>query len=73
MRCLACNNILTQGEDARKFEGSNERVGLCNNCSVFVPLPMVGGDEPYRDEAEWVLPAEEDTTSYDGHNYDDES
>jgi hypothetical protein len=45
MRCLSCDHILSGSEDARLFEGSGARVGLCNGCAIWVPLPTVGGDE----------------------------
>ena len=45
MRCLSCDRLMTESEDARKFERSGERVSLCNRCVVHVPLPMVGGDD----------------------------
>lgn len=45
MKCLSCDVILTEREDARKFVASGARVGLCNSCAAWVDLPMVGGDD----------------------------
>lgn len=36
MRCDACNAILTEKEDSRKSEVTNERIGLCDPC--FRPI-----------------------------------
>ena len=43
MRCLACNRILTEAEDAQTFAGSGERVSLCGKCTVWIPstVPVV--------------------------------
>lgn len=32
MKCLACDEILTDREDARKYAASEERIGLCDPC-----------------------------------------
>ncbi len=32
MKCLACDEILSDREDARKYVLSAERIGLCDPC-----------------------------------------
>lgn len=32
MKCLACDEILSDREDARKYAASEERIGLCDPC-----------------------------------------
>lgn len=50
MKCLSCDVILTDREDARIFVASGARVELCNQCVVWVNLPMVGGDDAIAEE-----------------------
>lgn len=67
MRCLSCDRILTESEDARKFEGSGQRVGLCNRCVVWVPVTMVGGEDVVVEDMEEVpLEEMEDEDGGDG-------
>jgi hypothetical protein len=50
MKCRACDVILSEREDARKFVASGARVELCNGCAKWVDLPMVGGDDVISEE-----------------------
>lgn len=36
MKCLACDVILTDKEDARKYVASEEHIGLCDVCFIEV-------------------------------------
>lgn len=57
MRCLSCNNILTDFEATRKFSYSKKYVDLCLKCQETIPdMPDVlersdlSGQEIYLEE-----------------------
>ena len=61
MRCLACNNILTEAEDRRKYPGREERVQLCAKDAAWLPVDVLPTDSdndnlasPEPDELELV-------------------
>jgi hypothetical protein len=47
MKCLSCDVILTDREDARKYVASEEHIGLCDNCFSYVETEIdYIGDSP---------------------------
>lgn len=80
MHCKACDVILSNSEDMRRFRESGARVELCNKCVKHLPsdLEMVGGEssqepgfEPdeFEDAIEWDVEedpeyAEEETDDF---------
>ncbi len=66
MRCLACDKILTAAEDARKYKGSGQRVGLCTDDATWVPKELLhGSDEDVEEVDDTTVPLEEEELDED--------
>ncbi len=58
MKCLACDSILSDREDARKYVASGEHIGLCDPCFAEIENEVeYVGDSPKQ-----IKPENEDIT-----------
>ncbi len=46
MRCLSCDEILSDYEATRKYQGTNKYVDLCNRCYRSVKYAILSVDRP---------------------------
>lgn len=63
MRCICCNEALTDFEATRKFKKTNKFMDMCGECATYLPISSIDEVDLLRMELERGII---DNIDYDG-------